>query len=241
MNIGNLKPIKKIKIHDQVIRAMQDIVLKGNLKPGDRLPSEYTLSKKLGVGTRSIREALKMLEAQGLVEIKQGVGVFILSNRLDHFLESLADSLRYDLADEMELLLELTSVRRIIEASIIAEVAEKRTEEDLEKLREIIKQMSAEVHKNDIDQYNKLDTLFHRQIIQLNRNRILISLYSNIYNLLQKSIHETGYIQRNLAYSMEEHLAIFDCIEQKQGTLAGNLIAKHLAHTEASLREQLAK
>ena len=79
----DIQPIKKIKRYEEVIVAIENLIIRKGLKKGDMLPSEKVLSERLDVGSRSIREAYKTLQVRGMVEIKQGKGVFVADNRLE--------------------------------------------------------------------------------------------------------------------------------------------------------------
>jgi len=88
----DIAPVKKIKLSDEVTHALENIIIENDLAPGDKLPSQSELSTKLQVGTRSIREAIRTLESRGMVETRQGKGVFVKENNMDYFLDTLMGS-----------------------------------------------------------------------------------------------------------------------------------------------------
>ena len=88
----DIAPLKKVKISDEVTHALENIIIENNLSPGDKLPSQAELSDKLQVGTRSIREAIRTLESRGMVETRQGKGVFVKEINMDYFIETLMGS-----------------------------------------------------------------------------------------------------------------------------------------------------
>ena len=73
----SLKSIKRKPISAEILHMITDNILAGNLKPGDKLPTEFELAESLGVGRNSVREAIKMLHSLGVVEVKMGAGTFI--------------------------------------------------------------------------------------------------------------------------------------------------------------------
>jgi DNA-binding FadR family transcriptional regulator len=110
----DILPLKREKISEKVVAVIQNYIVRNNLKRGHRLPSERVLSETLNVGTRSIREALKNLEARGIVRIEQGKGAFVEEKYRDDFVRFLADSLELTLTRDQNLIVELMYVRKII-------------------------------------------------------------------------------------------------------------------------------
>src|SRR5919108_2093248 len=84
------KPIRTKRVLETVVATLEEPILSGKLKDGDMLPTEEQLAAQLGVGRRAVREALKVLETKGLVQVQMGVGTVVRRTDLDSFLDSLS-------------------------------------------------------------------------------------------------------------------------------------------------------
>ena len=235
-----VEPIRKRRIPEEVARAIEKIIIDNNLQPGDRLPSQMELSKTLNVGTRSIREAIKTLETRGLIETHQGKGIYIKSNNLDYFLEVLNDSLIFDIYKDEGLLLELTDVRKMIETNVIYEVAQKPGKELLQQLIEIFDGMEKIIEAGeDVAEYNLLDVKFHKTIIGASGNKIIITLYKYLSNLLKRSVTETGYMEGSLEQGFQDHRLLIEALVSRDPQRAKELMEKHIQSTRGKLQRLL--
>ena len=106
----------------------------------EKLPSERDLAEQLGVGQRSVREALRSLQAMGFIEIKHGKGAFVSQIRLDNYFESLAESISFRLHEEKTALLQLLEIRKLLEAGIASLSASRRTPQDLKAMEKTLHQ-----------------------------------------------------------------------------------------------------
>ncbi|UCF96200.1 MAG: FadR family transcriptional regulator [Spirochaetaceae bacterium] len=235
-----VEPIKRTRVPEEVALAIEKIIIDNNLQPGDRLPSQMELSRTLNVGTRSVREAIKTLEARGLIETHQGKGIYIKSNNLDYFLEVLNDSLIFDIYKDRDLLLELTDVRKMIETNVIYEVARKPGKELLQMLLEIFDNMEKAFEAGqNVAAYNLLDVKFHKTIIGASGNKIIITLYKYLSNLLKKSVTETGYMEGSLEEGFQDHRLIIEALVGRNPQRAKELMEKHILSTREKLQSLL--
>jgi len=239
--LKGIAPIKRNKVSDTVVEAVEKLIISNKLKPGDGLPSEKSLSESLAVGTRSVREALKILEARGLVSIQHGKGSFIADSSKENMIKFLADSLRLTLITDEKLLLELVYVRRIIEASVAADVASTRTDEDLYHLSEILAALEKTHKAHKIEDYNRLDALFHKAIIDAAGNRILSALYDRMINLILTSFKKTGYLRGSTKDSIAEHRKILEYIQNKDSVGVNSMMSTHIGRTTKSLSRYIKK
>ncbi len=164
--MNKIKPLKKTKLSDEVTKAIENIIIDNNLQPGDKLPSQSELGKSLNVGSRSIREAIRSLESRGLVETKQGKGVFVKNSNMDFFLEMLKTNLVFQLPKELKTLIDLANIRKMIETGVIYSIAVNTPPELMSTLTKLIEKMEEKADSNDIEAYNILDVEFHKAIIK---------------------------------------------------------------------------
>ena len=235
-----VEPIGKEKLPVEVARAIERIIIDNNLQPGDRLPSQVELSQSLNVGTRSVREALKTLETRGLIETHQGKGIYIKNNNLDFFLSVLNDSLIFDISKDRNLLLELTDVRKMIETNVVYEVAKKPDKELLQTLIEIFDSMEQSIEgEPHVEEYNRLDIKFHKMIIGASGNKIIITLYKYLSNLLKRSVRQTGYMEGSLLEGFEDHRRLIEALVARDPEKAKKLMENHIQSTREKLEGSL--
>lgn len=232
-------PLKREKISDKVVQVIQNYIVRNNLRRGDRLPSERELSETLNVGTRSIREALRNLEARGVVRIEQGKGAFVEEKYRDDFVRFLAESLELTLTRDQNLLVELVYVRKLIETSVIAEMAAVHDPGVIARLEEVLAALLAAKNAGDQDEYNRIDVMFHKTMIEATGNRILIAIYDRMTNLLLESFTKTGYAHGSPERSFREHAEMVEDLRAGDPDRARTVMDEHLAHTMKTLRSYL--
>ena len=232
-------PIRRKKISDSVVEAIENYIITNGMQVGDKLPPEKDLAAMLEVGTRLVREALKVLEARGMVDVLHGKGAYIAGKSKEDFTRALADSLRFTLTLDKDLLLELAYVRTIIESSVVADVAIKRSDDDVKRLSDILNALETTYKERNIDEYNRLDVLYHKQIIDTANNRILTTLYEKLNSLLLTSFSKTGYMRGSTKESIKQHRELFEAIKQKDGNGARSIMGTHLTMSAERLRAHM--
>jgi GntR family transcriptional repressor for pyruvate dehydrogenase complex len=233
-------PIRRKKISDIVVEAIENFIITNELREGDKLPSEKDLAGLLEVGTRLVREALKVLEARGVIDVLQGKGAYVAGKSKENFTRALADSLRFTLTLDKDLLFELMYVRTIIESSVAADIAAKRTEEDVARISEILVALEAAYKEKDIAEYNRLDVLFHKQIVDSADNRILTTLYEKLTSLLLTSFNKTGYMRGSTKESIKQHRELLEAIRGRDESGARTTMSTHLMMSAERLRAHMA-
>lgn len=225
------KPIGKISVSTAIIEQITDLITSGELKPGDRLPSERQLSEQFKVGRSSVREAMITLQSMGIIERRNKVT--ILSNneeKLDlGFLKEIGKSLM-NIKDVLE-------ARNLLESEIVLLAVERATPED-------IAQIALQNQKTDeFMMYAKIDRKFHVAIAEAVHNPVLSNVYNlmldsifsthNIYEVLEKDNPE--YIKRIMQEGWESHQKIFMAIASGDRKMAKEALAQHLHSAEAKL------
>lgn len=236
-----IQPLEQKKVSDRVVEAIQNYIADNNLAKGERLPSERELTIALEVGSRSVREALKKLEARGVLRIEQGRGAFVEERYRDDFIGYLADSLDFALTRGDDLLLELAYVRNLIEAGVVADVAEHSDAKTNAGLQALLAAMDSAQAEENVEEYNRLDVLLHKAIIRATGNRILVALYDRLTSLLSHSVKTTGDARERVDRSMQEHRLIVDSIREKDPVRARQIMRQHLEHTIRTLNRYVAE
>lgn len=174
--------INSTSVVEQTINFLTDAIIRRELKPGSKIPTEIELSEKLGVSRNTVREAIKTLIFMGVLEIRRPEGTFVRSG----FTESLIDPMVYGIIlnqdDSYDSLMEL---REMTEVGVMRLVMEKASDEEIEKLREPLSALEAACHaeKPDLDTVFNADNEFHEAINELGGNQMVIKI-SNIVRML---------------------------------------------------------
>lgn len=229
-----LKPIKTRRIYEEIVEQIRELVTRGDLKPGDRLPSERDLVERLKVSRASIREALSALEMMGLLEVRSGEGTYVRKLRS----ESVVAPLAWMLTMEKGTVLELLEVRKILEVQAVGIAAENADESDLKELSEAIEDMRNDL-KNLSLNGEQADLRFHYAITRATKNKILIRLMDTISDLMQhmlktsrSKLYEGKYTPSLL---FQEHIGIYEAVKRKDSKKARDLMLMHLKGVEEEI------
>ena len=235
--MNKIKPLKRAKLSDEVTKAIENIIIDNNLQPGEKLPSQSELCNSLNVGSRSVREAIRSLESRGLVETKQGKGVFVINSNMDFFLEMLKTNLVFQLPKELKTLVDLANIRMMIETDVIYNIADSPPGELIPILTELIEKMEEKADNNDIEAYNILDVEFHKAIIKASGNDIIISIYNHLFELLVNSFQKTGGMKGSKETSRKEHRKMLEAIKTSDSKKAREIMTRHINSTLSKLKK----
>jgi len=181
----SFKPLKKTRLYEEVAEQIKQAIYKDEFSPGERLPSERELCQIFNVGRPTIREALRTLSIMGLVDVKHGSGGSRVKEAdITQYLEALREQLSWLLKTDKMTLLELWEVRKYIELGIAHAVAVNATEEDFEKLEELIKKMEA--CGDDVETYFPIGIEFHHELALASKNKIYLIIWDMFYDILLK-------------------------------------------------------
>lgn len=203
-------------ISSEVTRRLLDYLISGQVKPGERLPSERQLAETLGVGRSHVRQAIKSLTVLGLVDARQGDGTYLKRT----------DSPLLPLAIEWGLLLgakrsqDLVEARAELEILLAGLAAESRDETALEELRRCVEIMQ---RTTDNDEFVRADVDFHLGIARSTGNQSLFQVMKSIRSLMQVWIQRVAYAPGTRPATWAEHAAVLKAIE------AGDAAAARLA------------
>jgi len=233
----NLKPIKTKKIYEQIVDQIGILVAEGQLKPGDRLPSERELVERFQVSRASIREAISALEMMGLIEVRSGEGTYIRQVNIDSVVAPLA----WMLFIEKDTDLELYEVRKILEVQAAGLAAERVQETEIKDMYEALEVMRLDLKIDRLGE--EADHRFHFAIARATHNKMLIRLMNTISETMQKTLKSS----RNKLYSdkdspvrlYKEHDSIYEAIKNHHVLKAQKLMLDHLVGVETQLAKYL--
>lgn len=222
------------KTYEVIADRMQEQIVNGNLKPGDKLPSTKELAERFQVGRSTMREALSALKAMGWIDIVQGEGCYV--RIIDP--ESIPIPEFDALLMSRETILELMEARKALEISNASIAAEKRTEADLAAFEQVLRRMEA--HLGNDEEGEQADIEFHLILAEATHNSIMVRLLESISSQMQIAIRETRRLQlfANEQVSrqlLREHQAIFEAVRRGDAAGAQESMQAHLHHVERVL------
>lgn len=205
------------------VRLLLDHMEERGVKAGDRLESERELSRILGISRPSLREAIQILQVQGRLIVKHGVGIFVLGEKEG---ERLRDSLR---AGE-HTIEELFQMREILEAPAVGWAAERRTTEQLQEMRAAAEELNRAIADNQIDfeKVRRLDMKFHLTIVKSAHNHLLNQTLGTLQEIMFKSMDNTLKLPGRIDASEYEHGVILYAIEKRDPIAARLMCIQHI-------------
>ncbi|WP_097942239.1 FadR/GntR family transcriptional regulator [Mycolicibacterium agri] len=223
------KPLPRLRTHEQVMAEIEARLNAGTLKAGDRLPPERQFAEALGVSRGAVREALRILEAIGVVEAGTGSGPTSGSMIVKDSVAGMAMVMRLHLQLASFTLEDLIEVRLQMEGLAARKAAQSATDEDIADLRELVEQMRG-VHTTA--SFNDLDTAFHVRIARASGNGLAAVLMAALREALRQAMVSAFETledpERTMKQVTDEHEAIVDAIASRDGDLAVERVTKHI-------------
>lgn len=215
-NDDYIKSISSSSISQRVIDQLTKAMISGQLKPGDKIPTEVELSESFGVARNSIREAIKILEAFGIVEIRRAEGTFIRNGLSQSMINPLLYGIILNKGDSYEILKEF---RKYIEFAIIKLCIKKYTKEDLKRITTAYENLvsCATVHLPDLQTVVEADDEFHQVIAESTHNPLMETINSLVRTLTAAKRFETNaqVLKYNSEYFITSHKMIYTAIAQR--------------------------
>ena len=207
---------------DYVKQSILEYIRQNALQPGTAIPSEKELSLRLGVGRNSVREAVQALVSLGVLETRQGSGIFVRAFSLDPLL----DGLQYHLLGSLREVSEFLEVRLVLELAMIGEVLQRITDGEIAALEPIVEEMhrTAERGQGCIE----TDGDFHRLLFGPAGNGILVQLLDMFWLVFRKASEalEDGSVRYSI---YEDHAAILAAVKARDLAAARAAIRRHYA------------
>lgn len=229
------KETKSVDVVKEIINAIVYKIGTGELKSGDKLPSERNLALQMKVGRSSLREALKALELVGLIEKIQGRGIFIKKITFDSILNPVGVIVNLSNGD----LIELLKVRKVLEVEAIRGAIPNMTEKDVNFLEEINKRMLLFLKGKQVEKFIKEDFKYHKKIVDCSGNKVLVNLIQAIYPMIAQSIRATSKAFGEDFVTMDCHTQIINKIKEKDIESASTIILEDLNKIEDRLHDYL--
>ena len=216
---------------DEAILRIKDMILRGELGPGDKLPREQDLAERLGLSRNSLREAVKALSLINVLDVRQGDGTYVTSLDPSLLLDAMAFVVDFHQDDSV---LHFLEVRRSLETTAASLAASRIDPEETQALEAILDSVD---EQSEVEAFVAADMEFHRLIAASAKNPVLASLLESLVAPLQRVRVWRGLTQtRAIAQTLLEHRGIFESIRAGEAELAGARMTSHIAGVEDWLR-----
>ena len=233
-----LKAVKKRRVYEDIVGQIDHLIQRGKLKRGDQLPTERELVDTFKVSRASVREAIFYLEAMNLVQRRQGDGTYVIASNEEALVQPLATSLFQEKDD----LIDIFSLRKIIEPEVAQLASENATPEEIVEIEEILEEQKREV----VDGMNPIrtDSDFHHCLARIARNRVLERLLLALFDLLRQTRERYLQPEERKRRSLQGHQKIFSAIRRHNSVAARKAMRQHLEEVEDLIfkkREEVGK
>ena len=222
MEIGKKQRDPKKSLSRQVVDSIEEMIMERKLGPGDVLPTEIQISEELQVSKSSVREAIKMLEALGVVEIRRGLCTVISKNPEQGYMNVMLSHFYLNSGNEED----LQNFRYIIESAYTTYAIHQATDNDLAAIREKLELFREKLRNGTLEAED--DILFHGQILQATHN--------SLNELFRRSIAIA--IRDNPEVALHDHESIYQAIVNRDPVAAEKVIAASARQWAASFKIQ---
>lgn len=234
-------PFEKIeaeKLSTAVIQQIELLILRGILRPGERLPSERELSDRMGVSRPSLRDAVAQLQDRGLLATKAGAGIFVSDTLGGAFPEALVDLFaRHD-----EAVFDYIAFRRDMEALAAERACQYGSDTDLLVIATVLEKMEAAHEKRNPAEEAQLDAEFHLSIIEASHNTVMLHMMRTMFRMLREGV----FYNRSVMFKqritrddlLEQHRQINTAIQNRDKVAARAAVEFHLSYVEKSLSDR---
>ncbi|WP_146346183.1 FadR/GntR family transcriptional regulator [Falsiphaeobacter marinintestinus] len=234
-------PFQKVqpeKLSTSVVRQIEKLILRGILRPGERLPSERELSERLGVSRPSLRDAVSELQDQGLLTTRAGAGIYVA----DVLGSAFSPALIRLFGSHDEAVFDYLSFRRDMEGLAAERAARFGSDSDLKVIQAIFDKMETAQSRRNPEEEAKLDALFHSAIIDASHNVVMLHMMRSMFDLLREGVfynRQVMFKQRtSRAALLDQHRSINDAIQSRDPVAARAAVEAHLDYVQQSLRDQ---
>jgi len=220
--LNRFKEVGSQKPTDVIIQQVKELLLTGQLKPGDKLPPERKLSEKFGVGRTHVREAIRKLEFYGILKTRPQSGTYVASLGVSALETLISDVLKIDSYS----FLSLVETREVLELSSVAYACQRHTEEDLYKLEESLNNYldKAERHISAVEE----DLMFHLTIAEIGKNQVLKSMLLIIIPDIISNYNVFNVCETVTNKALEEHKLLFNQIRNRDVDGAITTMKEHM-------------
>ncbi len=218
--MSDFSHLKSKLLAEQVEDQIYHYILDTPIEPGAKLPNEFALGERFGVGRSTIREAVKLLSSKGVVEVRRGSGTYVVTTT-----KGLSDPLGLrSIKDKNRLALDLVNVRLLLEPGIAEMAAQNATDEDIERLRRLCERVELKIHEGE--RYIEDDIALHTAIAQSSKNMVVEQLIPIIDTAVMMFVNVTH--KKLVDETIMTHRMIVEAIANHDPIGANSAMVMHL-------------
>lgn len=229
-----MEPLKKVRLSDQVIDALKQMISEEGYNPGDKFYSENELTKKLQVSRSSIREAVRILEVTGFVNVKHGKGIFI-SNSIGGSFGAFTDWMK----NHEPSLIEHFEVRLIIDPKAAAYAARNAEKADIKKMEEACAEFVRNFEAGNTADLIRADECFHRTLAKSTKNRTLYLIMKTMTESLSEGWISSLHIPGRIVKTIAEHGSVLQAIKSGDSEAAEKAMVHHIQNALNDIRASI--
>ncbi len=230
--------IRQERVAETVQRQIEQLILRGILRPGERLPSERDLAERLGVSRPSVREAIAILVDQGLLNTRAGSGIYVANVLGSAFSEPLMQLF----STHDEALFDYLSFRRDLEGLAAERAARMSSDTDLKVITAIFRKMENAHTKRNPAEEAALDAEFHMAIVEASHNVFMLHMMRSMFEMLRAGVFYNRQVMFKVrttrASLLDQHRAIHDAIIARDPAKARAAIEAHLGFVESCMHQE---
>jgi GntR family transcriptional regulator, transcriptional repressor for pyruvate dehydrogenase complex len=229
---GMFTAVSPNRMSEAIVDQIKTLIRTNRLRPGDRLPSERELCERMGVSRVTVREALRILEAGGLVEIRVGArgGAFVTTPSSERLGAGLADLIQLAPVTAVE----VTEARLVFELGIIPMLVERATDEDIDGLRRLTRDHIAALRRGEYTMANSAE--FHNRVAACSHNAAIEMLMHSFHGPLLMSLREAATAAPLMGQrGVYEHRDFVEAIAERDAEKATDIMHRHLSRTAKRL------
>lgn len=215
----SLHPVPRARLYEHILAQLREYVVTAGLTAGDKLPSERFLAEQLGVSRASIKQAIVVLEVQGLVEIRHGGGTFLRQDSLT--VEPIST-----LVERRRRLPDVLDAREALETKAAELAAQRRTADDVTALDAALEQMRAEIADDTLGEEG--DRQFHAAVTTAAHSSLIAEFMNEISEQVSESRHESLQQPDRPSRSLTQHERIAEAIRAQDPQAAVTAMREHL-------------
>lgn len=230
------RPVSTGRVSGEIVEQVKQALRQGKLAPGDRLPPERQLTETFGVSRVTVRDALRVLEAHGLIEIRVGAGggAFVTAPDPGDVADGITNMLMMSAISPKD----VTEIRNIIEIGMMPLICERATDSDLEELGLICERADESLDDPPYDV--RISAEFHIRLAQSSHNTAILMLTESLHRPILNSLLEAKKVDPNYGvWGTEEHKELVDAIRERDVDRARDILRHHLARTADRLERAL--
>ncbi len=228
------RPLRRVALPDLAAQRIWQFILDNQLKPGDPLPTQQELAERYGVSRTVVREAVRMLVQQGLLEVRPGRGMTVATPSFETLVQQLTVLLRTNQATADQLF----ELRIVLEPAIAAAAARERNADDVRILEHVLAE--SELSVDDVSAFCECDLELNRALAEATHNPFYVAASMPIEAVLKNTYRTAlAHMHPHYAYTLSEHRSILNAVVERDSEAAATASRRHLERVSRSLRRIL--